>query len=102
MVALLNPMDSQTKLVIESHDLRQTIRKSSRLAEEFWQPAIGECQAVSRIRKDRRNLRIQSLGHAEADRFQSRRRKTGTASRIYDLDRAIEDVKARGDITNNQ
>src|SRR5712691_11289221 len=95
----LDPMQPQTKFIVEGGDVGQTILKPARFAQKHWQAAGRQRQSVSRVGKNGGNLSVQSLRHSVTNCFQSSRRKPGAASRINNLNRAIENMKPSCDVT---
>src|SRR5258706_15821424 len=63
----LDTMQPQAKLIIEGHDLRQAIRKRSRVAQEPGQSAGWQSQSIGGVGKHRGYLRVESLRDSVAN-----------------------------------
>ena len=95
-------MNSQSKLVVESDDLRQAIRERAGFPQQHRQSAAHRLQPVSVVGKNRVGARIQPLLYAKTYALKRLRSKAGAASWIHDFYRPIKNVQARGDITHYQ
>src|SRR5687768_7072117 len=95
-------MDLQLELIIDRIDLRSPARETLSFTEHHRQAAAWDVGAVFALAKHRRDLRIQTLRDAVADRSRSRRDKSAGASCVDELDGMIVDVDARFDIAQGK
>src|SRR5260370_38261948 len=66
------------------------------------QATARQGQAVRRIQKDRRELRIQSFLNSKTNPFESCRRESSAATGVNDLDGAIKDMQTRSSLAHDK